>query len=142
MTSGQSKLTMKGIPRREVSCMKILIQIGIIFGLYWISQGIEAILPFPFPASVISMLVLLILLLLKVIKVEQIREKVDFVLGNLSFFFVPVVVSVMNYADVIAENAVALLVISMVSTVLTFGVTAWVVQWTCRAMNRRKGEEK
>ena len=122
--------------------MKILIQIGIIFGLYWVSQGIEAVLPFPFPASVISMLVLLILLLLKVIKVEQIREKVDFVLGNLSFFFVPVVVSVMNYADFIAENAVALLVISMVSTVLTFGVTAWVVQLTCRATNRRKGEQK
>lgn len=122
--------------------MKILIQIGIIFGLYWVSQGIEAVLPFPFPASVISMLVLLILLLLKVIKVEQIREKVDFVLGNLSFFFVPVVVSVMNYADVIAENAVALLVISMVSTVLTFGVTAWVVRLTCRATNRRKGEQK
>ena len=122
--------------------MKILIQIGIIFGLYWVSQGIEAVLPFPFPASVISMLVLLILLLLKVIKVEQIREKVDFVLGNLSVFFVPVVVSVMNYADVIAENAVALLVISMVSTVLTFGVTAWVVQLTCRATNRRKGEQK
>lgn len=122
--------------------MKILIQIGIIFGLYWISQGIEAVLPFPFPASVISMLVLLVLLLLKIIKVEQIREKVDFVLGNLSFFFVPVVVSVMNYADIIAENAVALIVISMVSTVLTFGVTAWVVQLTCRAMNRGKGEEK
>ena len=122
--------------------MKILVQIGIVFGLYWISQGIEAVLPFPFPASVISMLVLLILLLLKVIKVEQIREKVDFVLGNLSFFFVPVVVSVMNYADIIAENAVALLVISMVSTVLTFGVTAWVVQLTCRAMNRRKGAQK
>ena len=122
--------------------MKILIQIGIIFGLYWVSQGIEAVLPFPFPASVISMLVLLILLLLKVIKVEQIREKVDFVLGNLSCFFVPVVVSVMNYADVIAENAVALLVISMVSTVLPFGVTAWVVQMPCRATNRRKGEQK
>lgn len=133
---------MGGTPRKGSVFLKILIQIGIIFGLYWISQGIEAILPFPFPASVISMLVLLILLLLKVIKVEQIREKVDFVLGNLSFFFVPVVVSVMNYADIIAENAVALIVISMVSTVLTFGVTAWVVQLTCRAMNRRKGEEK
>lgn len=122
--------------------MKILIQIGVIFGLYWISQCIEAVLPFLFPASVISMLVLLALLLLKVVKVEQIREKVDFVLGNLSFFFVPVLVSVMNYVDIIAENALALIVISMVSTVLTFGVTAWVVQLTCRAMNRGKGEEK
>jgi len=120
--------------------MKILIQIGVIFGLYWISQCIEAVLPIPFPASVISMLLLLALLLLRLIKVEQIREKTDFVLGNLSFFFVPVIASVINYVDVIAENAVALLVISLVTTVLTFGVTAWVVQLTRRALDRRKGE--
>lgn len=131
---------MECIPRKEVCCVKILIQIGVIFGLYWISQGIEAVLPFPFPASVISMLILLVLLLLRVIKVEQIREKTDFVLGNLTFFFVPVVVGVMNYVDVIAENAVALLVISLVTTVLTFGVTAWVVQATRLFLNRRKGE--
>ena len=59
---------------------------------------------------------------------------------SLSFFFVPVIASVINYVDVIAENAVALLVISLVTTVLTFGVTAWVVQLTRRALNRRKGE--
>ena len=120
--------------------MKILIQIGVIFGLYWISQCIEAVLPSPFPASVISMLLLLALLLLRLIKVEQIREKTDFVLSNLSFFFVPVIASVINYVDVIAENAVALLVISLVTTVLTFGVTAWVVQLTRRALDRGKGE--
>ena len=128
--------------RERMCMMKILIQIGIIFGLYWLSQCIEAVLPFAFPASVISMLILLVLLLVKVIQVEQIREKTDFVLGNLTFFFVPVVVNVMNYVDIIAENAVALLVICLVTTFLTFGVTAWVVQLTRRAMDRRKGEGK
>ena len=125
---------------KDVVSLKILIQIGVIFGLYWISQCIEAVLPIPFPASVISMLLLLALLLLRLIKVEQIREKTDFVLSNLSFFFVPVIASVINYVDVIAENAVALLVISLVTTVLTFGVTAWVVQLTRRALDRGKGE--
>ena len=48
--------------------MKILLQIGVIFGIYWLSQGIEMILPFPFPASVISLIVLLLLLSFKVIK--------------------------------------------------------------------------
>lgn len=48
--------------------MKILLQIGVVFGVYWGSQCIEAVLPFPFPASVISLLVLLGLLLLGVVR--------------------------------------------------------------------------
>lgn len=122
--------------------MKILVQIGIVFGLYWISQCIEAVLPFPFPASVISLLLLLALLILKVIKVEQIKDKADFLLNNLGFFFIPVSVSFMNYIDLIKENAAAFLTICVVSTVLTFGATAWTVQLTCRWMAKRKEEKK
>ena len=59
--------------------MKILIQIGIVLGIYWLSEGIAAILPFSFPASVISLILVLVLLLLRVLKEEQIREKADFV---------------------------------------------------------------
>lgn len=122
--------------------MKILIQIGIVFVLYWVSQGIEQILPFPFPSSVISLLLLLVLLVLRVIKLGQVREKADFLLGNLAFFFIPVSVSIMNYIDVIRKNAVAFLVICIVSTVLTFGATAWAVQLTCRLLNKRKGGKR
>lgn len=122
--------------------MKILIQIGIIFGLYWLSQCMEAVLPVPFPASVISLLLLLLLLVLRVVKVEHIREKADFLLNNLGFFFVPVAVSIMNYAGVIRENAVAFLTICVVSTVLTFGVTATVVHLACRLVRRGKEEAR
>ena len=122
--------------------MKLLIQIGIIFGLFWLSQCIEYALPFPFPASVISLLLLLVLLILKVIKVEWIREKADFLLGNLAFFFVPAVAGLMNYIDVLKENMIAFLVVCLVSTVLTFAATAWAVQVTIRLMNQRKGEKK
>ena len=118
--------------------MKILIQIGIVFALYWVSQGIEQILPFPFPASVISLLLLLVLLLLRVIKLDQVKDKADFLLGNLAFFFIPAAVGIMNYVDVIRENAVAFFVVCIVSTMLTFAATAWAVQLTCRLLNRRK----
>ena len=91
--------------------MKILLQIGVVFGLYWVSLLIEALLPIPFPASVISLLLLLLLLFLKVLKVEHIREKADFLLSNLGFFFVPVSVSIMNYVDVLRTCAVPFLVI-------------------------------
>lgn len=127
---------------KVVSPMKILVQIGMVFGLYWISQCIEYILPFPFPASVISLLLLLGLLILKAIKVEWVREKADFLLGNLAFFFVPAVAGLMNYIDVLKENIIAFLVICVVSTVLTFAATAAAVQMTIRLMNKRKGEKQ
>ena len=41
--------------------MKILLQVALVFGIFWVGQGIEAVLPFAFPASVISLLLLLVL---------------------------------------------------------------------------------
>ena len=118
--------------------MKILIQLGVVFGIYWISLGIESFLPFPFPASVISLVLLLLLLLLRVIRIEQIRETADFLLGNLSFFFVPAAVSILNHMDLIFGNAVAFLVICTVSTVLGFAATVWTVRITRRWLSGRK----
>ena len=43
--------------------MKLLTQIGIIFGICWISTCIERVLPFTLPASIIGMLLLLALLI-------------------------------------------------------------------------------
>ena len=122
--------------------MKILLQIGVVFGLYWVSLLIEALLPIPFPASVISLLLLLLLLFLKVLKVEHIREKADFLLSNLGFFFVPVSSGIINYVDIIWENAAAFLTICVVSMILTYGATVGAVRLTCRLMERRKGAEK
>ena len=122
--------------------MKVILQIGIIFGVFWISQCIEYFLPFPFPASVISLLLLLVLLIVRVVKVEHIREKADFLLGNLAFFFVPAVAGLMNYVDVLKDSLIAFLVICVVSTVLTFAATAWAVQFTCRLVEKKKGEKK
>ena len=118
--------------------MKILCQIAIIFSVCWISTIIESILPFAFPSSVISMILLFLLLLFKVVKVHHIREKSDFLLGNMAFFFIPAGVSVINYFDVLSENLIPLLVICLVSTILTFAVTAYAVKLTIFLMNRGK----
>lgn len=120
--------------------MKILLQIGMVFGIYWISQGIEAVLPFPFPASVISMILLLGLLLLRAVRIAQIRELADFMLGNLNFFFVPAAVGILNHADLILGNAVAFFAICAVSMVLGFAATVWTVRLTRRWLSGREGD--
>ena len=122
----------------EANAVKIICQIAIIFTICWISQIVEAVLPFPFPASVIGMVLLLILLLVRALKVDHIREKSDFLLSNMAFFFIPAGVSIINYFDILAGSLVPLLVICLVCTLLTFAVTAWAVQLTRHLMDRRK----
>ena len=53
--------------------MKILYQIGIIFSICWVSQIVEKLLPFDFPASVIGMVLLFVLLSCKVLKLSLIH---------------------------------------------------------------------
>ena len=91
--------------------MKIVTQVGIIFSICWISQIIEKLLPFSFPASVIGMILLFILLCVHILKVDHIREKSDFLLENMAFFFIPAGVSIINYFDVLKNWVVQLIVI-------------------------------
>ncbi len=118
--------------------MKLLCQFGVIFGVCWVSQVLERLLPFPFPASAIGMVLLFILLATGLLKLEHVREKADFLLANMAFFFLPAGVSVMNYFDVLGGALVPLLVICLVTTVLVFGATALSIKLTLRLMGRRK----
>ena len=118
--------------------MKIIYQIGIIFTLCWASEIIEGLLPFPFPASVIGMILLFILLAFRVLKVEHIREKSDFLLSNMAFFFIPAGVSIINYFDVLKGNVGKLLLICFLTTILTFATTAWTIRGVLRLQNRGK----
>ena len=121
--------------------MKIIIQTGIIFAVCWLSQIIEAILPFDFPASVIGMILVFLLLLLKILKVDHIREKSDFILNNMAFFFLPAGVSIIEYLDVLKSTIVQLLIICVVSTVLTFAACAYSMKAVMYLMKRNRKEE-
>ena len=121
--------------------MSVLAQICVIFAICLVSEGIAAILPFTFPASVIGMLLLLVLLLLKVIKPKQLGESSGFFLDNMSFFFVPICVSVLKYTDVLFSNFWAIVLISLLTTPLVFFVTGHVVQLTMRLMRKKEADE-
>lgn len=118
--------------------MKLLGQVGILFGICWISQCVEKILPFTMPASIIGMVLLLALLAVRAIRTEHVRSLSDFLLGNMPFFFIPAAVSIIQYLDILKSNLVALIVVCAVSMVTTFAATVWAVRLTSRWMERRK----
>ena len=117
--------------------MKLIMQMGVVFGVYWVSQFIEFFLPFSFPASVISLILLLILLLTGIIKHEQVKDFSELMLSNLVFLFIPVAVSIMNYIDVISKNLIAFATVCVVSLILTYAATSYAVGLTRKLMEKR-----
>lgn len=118
--------------------MKIIKQFGIIFSICWISVILEKYIPFPIPATVIGLILLFICLITGILKIEHIKEKSDFLLGNMAFFFVPAAVGIINYFDLLKESLIPLLIITVVSTIITFAATAYSIKLTLKLMNRRK----
>lgn len=110
--------------------MKIIKQVGIIFSICWLGVVMEKLLPFTFPASVIGMILLLICLLSGILKVDHIREKSDFLLSNMAFFFIPAGVNIINYLDILKANWLPLLVICVLTTIITFAATAYSIRFT------------
>ena len=118
--------------------MKILIQIAVVFSLCLAGEAISALIPFPIPASIIALLLLLILLLTGIIKVDHIKEKSDFLLSNMAFFFVPAGVKVIEHFETIKSVWLAILVIGIVSTVVVFLATALTVNIVLKLTGGRK----
>jgi holin-like protein len=107
----------------------LILQIGIVLFLCLVGEWIAKLLPIPFPGSVISMILLFLLLLTGALKVEHIRQKADFMLKNMAFFFIPAGISILEYLDAVKGNILTLLLICLITTLITFGVTACTVRF-------------
>lgn len=117
--------------------MNILKQCFYLLLICFIGEAVALLLPVPLPASIISMVLLFLLLLTGWFRETQIREVSDFLLGNMAVLFIPAGVSIINYFDEIMSVWPALLAIILISTIVTFLVTAFTTQLMIRFMARR-----
>lgn len=122
--------------------MRILRQVSLIFLICLLCEGVASLLPFPFPGSVLSMIVLFLLFALKVLKPDDIKETSGLLLGNMMLVFVPSFVSIMNYFDVLKHIAVQFILIIVVSTMATFLVGGAVVSLVSRLQERFRARKE
>ena len=121
--------------------MNIMAEIAILCGVCLVSEGIAALIPVAFPASVIALLLLGLLLFTKILKPEHIQRLSGFLVANMAFFFLPSCVGVMEHAPAILGQLAPFLLISFLTTPLVYFVTARSVQFLIR-LTGRKGAEK
>ncbi len=95
-------------------------------------------LPFPFPGSVLSMVVLFLCLLFGIFTVRDVEPVADFLLKNMALVFVPATVSIISYTNILKNIIWQFLAVCAISTVITFVCTAYAVKLTIYFMNKRK----
>ncbi len=107
--------------------MKYLNQLALIFGICLVGDVISRYLPFTLPGSVISMLLILLLLSTSLLTERQLGESADFLLRNMTFFFIPPGVGILRYALLIQSIWWQLILVNLISLVVCFGVSSWTV---------------
>jgi holin-like protein len=118
--------------------MKILSQLGILLALCLIGEWMSSLLSFPFPGSILSMLLVLLFLLTGMLKEHHIDKPVDFLLANMTFFFVPSGVRIIEQFDLLKSVWWQLLLISAVSLVACFAASSWTVMLVNRITAKRR----
>ncbi|MEG2506167.1 MAG: CidA/LrgA family protein [Longicatena sp.] len=108
--------------------MKIFREVIIIFGLYVLGELLSSSLSLPLPGSLVGMLLLFVLLYTNIIKLEQIASFSNFLLGHFPFFFIPAGVALMSSFYKIEDTWFILLLICLVTTFLTMGLSGKTIQ--------------
>lgn len=119
------------------NAMKILAQIFVLFGLCMVGNLASGYSPVPIPGSVISMLLVLALLYSGWLKQEKIAGLSSFLQKNMIFLFIPAGVGLIAELDVLKSNLFGFVAVGVLSAIITFVVTGFVVGAASRLLNGR-----
>lgn len=119
--------------------MNVMAELALIFVICLAGEGIVALLPVSFPASVLSMVLLMLLLMTGVIKQHKIQAVSAFLVTNMGLFFVPSLVGTLEYLDVLRARLVPFVVVTLLTTPIVYLVTAWTVQLLMKAAKKGGG---
>jgi len=115
--------------------MTYLRQFLVILGFSFAGEVLHALVPLPIPASVYGLLLLFLALCLGAVKLEWVKGAAQFLIDVMPVLFIPALVGLLNVWPLIRPILLPALVIIVVSTLVTMGVTGRAAQWVLR----RKG---
>ena len=112
--------------------MKYLKQICLILLFSFLGEFCRFLIPYPIPASIYGMALMFAALSLKIIRLEQVRDAGSFLSSILPVLFVAPAVSLLECWDLLREALIPLLIVTLLSTVITFAAGGILTQWLTR----------
>lgn len=121
--------------------MNYIFQLAIIFGISFIGEVLNALLPLPVPASVYGLVILFLLLCTKIIKLEQVETVSEYLMAIMPLFFIEPTVGIMNSYGLVKGKILGLFIACFLSFVSVIAVTGLVSQTLIR-FGRKKEDKK
>lgn len=91
-------------------------------------EALQRLLPFPIPASVYGLALLFAALCVGIVKVSQVKETGAFLTSVLPLLFVAPTVGIVEHWTLIRPQLLAIILLLLASTVITFGVSGKITQ--------------
>lgn len=121
--------------------MMILRRLFIIFFITSAAEAFVRITRLPVPGAVLGMVVLLVLMLTGILAPESVEQTGNFLLQNLSFLFVPLIVSARAQFPLLEIYGWKIAVMIIVPTLLVMTVTALTARLVLAMTDKGEGDE-
>ena len=119
--------------------LTLIIQIAILFIVFYVGEWIQQYFQIPIPGSVIGLIMMFLLLVSGIFQTRWIEKGASFMVGNLVLFFIPGIVGILNYFYLFKGKGLLLFVITIVSTLLVMISSGLVSQAVVKERNVRTG---
>lgn len=107
--------------------VQVPLQVALVMAIFIISEQLVSWLRLPLPANIVGMLLLLAMIVLRVLPLGWVRAEPAGCWLKCCWFFIPAVVAVVNYADLLRVEGGRILLVIVISTLLVMAATSLVV---------------
>ncbi len=105
-----------------------MLGVFVILLMLMLGNGISILMNGVIPGSVIGMVLLFLALITRIVKPETIRQPATYLIKHMSLFFIPAGVGLMTAWNLIADHWAAIIVSSVLSTIIVLAVVGLVQQ--------------
>lgn len=103
--------------------MEFLKQFFIIITISFIGELLNTVIPLPIPASIYGLIIMFLCLTFKIIPLKKVKKTANFLIQIMPVLFIAPASGLLDSIDTIMDFLPAFLIISIVSTILTMGIT-------------------
>lgn len=118
--------------------LRLLVELAVICALFLLGGQIASWLGWPIPGGVMGLALLLILFASGVLKPAMLQLGAGWLMAEMLLFFIPALMSLLDYGALIREEGWRILLVIAVSTLMVMIVTAMTVEIVCRWRQRRE----